>query len=370
MAATQTFQNVIHMIQTCSLNYRIELSPFSATIHLKNSFLKDQNGNTLHSNNPFKIKKENEDLHDQISNQANAIRFLQNSYEKVISDSKDLYQTKEKLENEIEILNSKLLACRTENEDLSMELHNSALDAKTLNSYSLEEQKQELLDMVACHNKLNEVNETLQREINNDKERAKAELDDSTKKLKVEIKSWRKELGEERKANIKLEKKLESIAKQHESMNKPESNYEAAEPEPPTSTLTSSEDCTICAEEIPNYIPKYFNGIEINPSCDDCQDPSLPLPCKPNMFPINLPSLATTSMTSTASLDMIGLDFTSLGTTSINSFTSDTTQANSVQSTKSLFPQWTCKDCQKDIPSDQTWEQVLHTKKHRDEAKD
>ena len=153
-------------------------------------------------------------------------------------------------------------------------------------------------------------------------------------------------------------------------MKKPEINDEAAEPEPLTSTLTSSEVCTICAEEIPNYIPKYFNGIEINPSCDDCQDPSLPLPCKPNMFPINLPSLATTSMTSTASLDMIGLDFTSLGTTSINSFTSDTTQANSVQSTKSLFPQWTCKDCQKDIPSDQTWEQVLHTKKHRDEAKD
>ena len=317
----------------------------------------------------------------------------------MISDSKDLYQTKEKFENEIEILNSKLLACKTKNEDLNMELHNSALDAKTLHSYSLEEQKQELLDMVACHNKLNEVNETLQREIKNDKERAKAELDDSTKKLKVEIKSWRKELGEERKANIKLEKKLENIANKYEAMNKLEINDEAAEPEPPTSTLTSSEVCTICAEEIPNYIPKYFNGIEINPSCDDCQDCPLPSsvssPCKPNMFPINLPSLATTSMTdmlspiascissvkdeesaiscrisaetSTASLDMIGLDFTSLGTTS---FTSDTTQVNSVQSTKSLFPPWTCKDCQTDIPRGQTWEQVLHAKKHRDEAKD
>ena len=77
----------------------------------------------------------------------------------------------------------------------------------------------------------------------------------------------------------------------------------------------------------------------------------------------------STCLDSTTSLDTIGLDTTCLSTTSMNSFSMGTTQVNST-STKSLFPPWTCKVCQADIPWGQTWEQVLHSKKHRDEPKD
>ena len=46
-----------------------------------------------------------------------------------------------------------------------------------------------------------------------------------------------------------------------------------------TSLMFQEEDsrtvCTICAEPIDCYIPKYFLGVEINPACQDCQDSSL-----------------------------------------------------------------------------------------------
>ena len=45
--ATNTFHDVLNMIQLSGLNYKMEVLPFSAKIHLKNSALKDQNGNQI-----------------------------------------------------------------------------------------------------------------------------------------------------------------------------------------------------------------------------------------------------------------------------------------------------------------------------------
>ena len=79
----------------------------------------------------------------------------------------------------------------------------------------------------------------------------------------------------------------------------------------------------------------------------------------------------STCLDNTTKLNMIGLDSTCLVNTNMNSFNRDTTQGNSVQpSRKSLFPPWTCEVCYTDIPWGQTWEQVIHIKKHRDEPKD
>ena len=46
--ATKTFHEVLNMIQFSGLNYKMEISPFSATIHMKNSAVTDKNGNQLH----------------------------------------------------------------------------------------------------------------------------------------------------------------------------------------------------------------------------------------------------------------------------------------------------------------------------------
>ena len=44
MAASQSFFNVVQEIQSSGLNFKIELSPFSAIIYLKNSLLKNKAG--------------------------------------------------------------------------------------------------------------------------------------------------------------------------------------------------------------------------------------------------------------------------------------------------------------------------------------
>ena len=58
--ADQTFQELMNRIQTSGLNYKIELSPFSAKVPLKKTLTKDLNGN------PLKAKFSDERTFDQI----------------------------------------------------------------------------------------------------------------------------------------------------------------------------------------------------------------------------------------------------------------------------------------------------------------
>ena len=51
--ATKIFYNILNAVQSSGLNFKIEMSPFSATIVLKNSLLKDRHGNPL---NPSHVK--------------------------------------------------------------------------------------------------------------------------------------------------------------------------------------------------------------------------------------------------------------------------------------------------------------------------
>ena len=94
VATTETFHNVLQVIQTSSLNYRIELSPFSATIHLKNSAIKDKNGNPVSYSRPMidsqfaRMKCENDELSRKISQQDKIVQILQAKYENAVDESK------------------------------------------------------------------------------------------------------------------------------------------------------------------------------------------------------------------------------------------------------------------------------------------
>ena len=103
VATTGTFHNVLQVIQTSGLNYRLELSPFSATIYLKNSSIKDKNGNPL-SYSPHRIdsqlarmKSENDELSRKISQQDKIIEILQTNYYSNAA-GEQIYQAKENLE--------------------------------------------------------------------------------------------------------------------------------------------------------------------------------------------------------------------------------------------------------------------------------
>ena len=47
MTASYAFESILSQVQSSCLNFKIELSPFSAIIHLKKSFLKNQFGETV-----------------------------------------------------------------------------------------------------------------------------------------------------------------------------------------------------------------------------------------------------------------------------------------------------------------------------------
>ena len=47
MAAKEAFESILNQVQSSCLNFKIEMSPFSAVIYLKKSFIKNQNGDTV-----------------------------------------------------------------------------------------------------------------------------------------------------------------------------------------------------------------------------------------------------------------------------------------------------------------------------------
>jgi hypothetical protein len=47
MAAKRSFENILEQIQSSNLNFQLQLSPFSASISLKKSFIRDKTGNLL-----------------------------------------------------------------------------------------------------------------------------------------------------------------------------------------------------------------------------------------------------------------------------------------------------------------------------------
>ena len=206
--ATETFQNVLHFIQTSGLNFKMEISPFSAAIHIKNSTLKDKKGNPLiypseSSDNSSQIKSENVEQAKQILHQENAIQILKGNFENTLNECAIIYETKTHFENVIQTLHSK-----PENSELkTAEISNAEIKNETKISLEKEVQKQrrEILDLAMTSDNSKNVAKRLQRELNESNKKAKTELDNVKKDFEAEIKAWRKELGEERRNKIKLE---------------------------------------------------------------------------------------------------------------------------------------------------------------------
>ena len=106
---------------------------------------------------------------------------------------------------------------------------------------------------------------------------------DVVKELKTDIKHWRKELARERRLKLKLEEKIES-----KEIKKTPKTTEPNIIPPLRTTLCSKENlvaaieipddeasdetCSICAKPIFNYVPKYFQDLQINPACSECDD--------------------------------------------------------------------------------------------------
>ena len=103
-------------------------------------------------------------------------------------------------------------------------------------------------------------------ELSETKTNYKTEIDDVKKESKKEIKAWRKELGEERRKNIKIEQELKDTLDNAFKEEKPLSV--ATECSMPSNPQEEGVECTVWAEPIEKQEPEYFNGLEMNPACD------------------------------------------------------------------------------------------------------
>ena len=95
--------------------------------------------------------------------------------------------------------------------------------------------------------------------------------------LNRKLKNGKKKLGTERKLKINLEKKVHKLSAQlnkyqvsFESSNLLRSSSDLSFIATPINSTASEFSCYICIQTIPNYEPRFFNRIEMNPSCSNC----------------------------------------------------------------------------------------------------
>ena len=305
--ATLKFEEILRTIQSSNLNFHLEISPFSATIQMKKSLVTNKLGISLFPPPAYSVLIEQEKSHNIVLSQK--IEFLEHEISVLKSDHEqssigrdEALDRVTELENELKTVKADTLVKNEEMTSIAkkqteQDLIIRAEMRKELNK--LEEEKASLecilsknVDHISDLNdeikRLEAVSKSLNRELV--KARAKSpSKSGEIKALKVEIKQWRRELGEERKQKIKLEKALakqeamvvESKKTQQSTVSTGSSDafsmYTIAVGMSADSFLSSppDEDCTICAEPIQNYKPDYFDGVEMNPACDNCKTPTL-----------------------------------------------------------------------------------------------
>ena len=226
MLALRTFNKKIQQISSSNLNFQLQESPFSAQISLKKSLVKEKDGSIrLPPTVSPKFCKDSkiEALEKQVKNLEKVLESLRNKYSQSVGNLEEA----EKKIKELEDVISNQIKNEHDQEVFDLEIVNNRL-------------RGEIADLEKSVDTKNKISERLQKELSENKKKAEKDKAIMIKAHKVEVKSWRKDLGEERKQTLKLEKQLkkkldDSIASKHSS-------------------------------------PKYFLGETFNPACSDCDD--------------------------------------------------------------------------------------------------
>ena len=127
MEASTMFENLLQHIKESNLNFKLELSPFSAVILLKKSFIKDKFGNPLLLLSTStailsRVQEENLKLNKKILFLENANKTLKADYEDAVDDCEEAHTMKNKLENEIKNLKPVHPIIKEDNSDKDTEL--------------------------------------------------------------------------------------------------------------------------------------------------------------------------------------------------------------------------------------------------------
>ena len=316
---------LVNIVKNSNLNFHISETAFSLKLSIKKSQLKIYPENR--SNFPNKV------FNFPPPGYPNAFKFqnspnLENKHQiKSQDDYKVVMHENEGLKKHIIKLNESLMVSEQDLEDNSakftkklklLEAELKALQGmkeasdKVFKKHiealkkDLEIQNSEV-EVLKCTNKnLKSGTLRLNREINDKGTKINNYEKEVIKEMKKGIKFWKKELGRERGKSIQLEKKLIRFKnKQANKMYTTRSegtqagldDFSAPSPSHSgtlkidssnivTSLCNSSSmaispemiqafnsyfrTCSMCAESIPNYVPRFSEGLLINPACPEC----------------------------------------------------------------------------------------------------
>ena len=219
MAATKAFDKILDDVKSSNLNFCLQLSPFSATISLKKTLVKDKaglflyppvaNASDLPKQNLNSIKVEQlEDIIDDLK-----LRLAEST-----ADCEQAHEKITELENKLKIKQENL---ETKDSDLT-----DQLDKKTCEINILSDEKKQLEQNFQSFIKERDTEiENLQQslktancivaKLNKKLAEIKVSHEDEkkriTKNFKSEIKSWKKDLGAERSEKLKTKNTLDAL---------------------------------------------------------------------------------------------------------------------------------------------------------------
>ena len=227
IAASATFFTLLNEIQTSNLNFKIELSPFSAVIVLKKTPITDSKGFSALPVPQSSFLLQQAQL--EIVNLSHEISRLKQENVLLRCDAKSEVDKSDGSKNETDELYKKLDAKIKVEEKLYSELSKA-----TFKNESLRDQINKLEDRIISFN--SKLTDTKPRY---DKDKAIA-----VKSLKLEIKEWKKDLGAERGLKINLERKLSKCVNSDKKLKY--SQKLILPKSPPVSTSSSSTSETVC----------------------------------------------------------------------------------------------------------------------------
>ena len=232
MLASRIFDSVLQSIQSSCLNFTMQVTPFSAMISLRKSFVKNKGGSFV-----LPLKSQ---IGEDVQKVKDESMINQTKVEKTEKELANAYDTIKELEF--------MVQCR---------------DTTIKN-----------LEIAATKAKESAV--MLNKMVNDNRIKYEEEKLAMYKEHKSEVKSWKKDLGEANRKHLTLEKKfniLKATEKTNEQGKKAKQLLTSAEPSVDLTLavgVDTKEICSICGQHILNFIPDYFMGEKINPACFDC----------------------------------------------------------------------------------------------------
>ena len=273
MLASKAFDHLLQQVQTSSLNYQIQISPFSAIISLKKSLIKDKAGvPQVSSISGWTSNHERtENLLATIAKLEEEVFILQKNYKDALNESDVAQQAFKALDSELKMKNeTKPVIVETVSDAELKELRE---EVKTLHS-RIEERDNNIKELEHTHKVAKEASNEIHKNLREMKIKVNKEKTEMLKEHKAEVKAWKKELGEAKKESIKLRKKFDKSV--NDSSAESSSSIALTEHHQESPVLyndcDSSVTCSICSVPIMDFKPKYFLGEPFNPACNDCDD--------------------------------------------------------------------------------------------------